>query len=325
MLRKIGFAALKAININKIFGSPRNFGVTVVCFHRISDEIDYSYPSMPIETFRGIIKYFSQNYSVILPDEIGKPTPKPKLIITFDDGYKDFLSNALPILIQYKFSAIMHVVVNTTLTGEPFWTQKISQIVNHFLKSGKYLNIKTDSLQTTYKINNSNAENISLKIFQILSKLETKKRNLILDELLFENDIPNSLEMMDETDLKICLKNNIMIGSHSYTHENLSMKLSTDQLNKEIIESKNELKKIVDRNIECFAFPNGLTNKALTDYLIDAGYKYAFTTENSLYTPQPYSKLNIIPRIILYGNSVNENILRMSLFQEKIKHFINGQ
>ena len=322
MLKKILFSALKNFKFSYA-GQKKDFGITAVCFHRISDEIDYAYPCMPVHTFHGVIEYFSQNYSIILPNDIGKPTPKPKLIITFDDGYKDFYTNALPILIKFNASAIMNLVVDSLLTGENFWTQKISQLVNHKLKLGETLKIAYNDIEYNFTITPKNSERVSLEICSILSEILMEKRMEIIDDLIEKTAPLDRLKMMNTNDVKECLKNNISIGSHSYTHDNLTLKSTEEHLHKEIIESKAILEKTLNTKIESFAFPSGKNKVELYQFLINAGYKNAFTTEDKIYTPIPNSKINVIPRIILYGSSVDENILRTNLFHARIKKILN--
>src|ERR1019366_6490350 len=287
MLKEIIFSILRRLNIVNKLDSQKDFGIKVVCFHSVSDKNDYAYPSMPVKTFENIIKYFSQNYSVILPNDIGKTTPKPKLIITFDDGYKDFIINALPILVKYKIPAIMHVVVNTVLTGENFWTQKIAQAVDKSLETGKILKLNTPEFDKSYSVTKNNAEKIALEIFNKLMRMNKDERNAIINHLYEDSKEMQNIPMMNFDDLKTCLKNNITIGSHSYTHENMALDLDKEVIHTELIESKLKLEEILNTKIECFAFPNGLKNEKLIDILIEAGYKYVFTTEDIMYTPQP--------------------------------------
>ena len=73
---------------------------TLLCFHRISDEMDYSYPPLMLKEFEKMIRYISKNYEVIPLEEINeKPeSGRLRLVLTFDDGYHDFIENALPVL-----------------------------------------------------------------------------------------------------------------------------------------------------------------------------------------------------------------------------------
>lgn len=67
-----------------------------------------------------------------------------EVILTFDDGYKDFLENALPIIKQYGFKAVMFVVVDFVGSYNHWDWQKLNvkkplmdwQDINYILKQG---------------------------------------------------------------------------------------------------------------------------------------------------------------------------------------------
>src|SRR5205814_4383346 len=76
-------------------------------FHRVSDEADAMWPPMKPSLFSEIIGSLTRNFSVVtLEDYLGNPTTfqsKRKIAtVLFDDGYKDNIEVAAPILNKYK-------------------------------------------------------------------------------------------------------------------------------------------------------------------------------------------------------------------------------
>jgi peptidoglycan/xylan/chitin deacetylase (PgdA/CDA1 family) len=321
MLRNFIFWILKNIKIYKFF-NKKDFGITVVCFHRISDKTDYSYPSMTVNVFKGLIKYYNDNYSIILPKDVNCKTSKPKLIITFDDGYKDFLTTALPVLVHYNVPAIMNVVVNSVLTGELFWTQKLSQIINNKVDLNESLIICLNGINKTYYLSKSNAEKTALELFHVLKQIKVKLRNEIIDNLLSDSYRAMPPFILNVDDLKLCLKNNILIGSHSFTHEILNADCSEVDISKEIKGSKLVLEEIIGKSVNVYASPNGILNERIIHSASEAGYKYFLTTEEQIYTPIPNTSIEIVPRVLLYDKSVDENILRSYFFHSQCNFFL---
>ncbi|MBI3520966.1 MAG: polysaccharide deacetylase family protein [Bacteroidetes bacterium] len=274
---------------------------------------------MPLDIFHSLIKYYSENYSVILPDQISQKTDKPKLIITFDDGYKDFINIALPILVHYNIPAIMNIVVQPLLTGKPFWTQKLSYVINKKLELKENLDIEIGGQHKKFTLTPENAEKITLEIYRLLKDSATETRSIIISDLMEEAGIGPVNLLMDVNDLKLCMANNILIGSHSYSHEILSEKTSDVILEKEVKESKIELEKIIGQAITIFASPNGELNQKILNLAKEVGYKYFLTTEENIYLPNSDSSINVVPRILLYDKTVNENILRTRLFHANSK------
>ena len=82
--------------------------IPVLMYHSISD--DKSNLSVSVNNFERQIQYFyTSGFRTVQFNSVNKKIKKP-LIITFDDGYKDNLINALPILKKYNFTSICFVV-----------------------------------------------------------------------------------------------------------------------------------------------------------------------------------------------------------------------
>ena len=84
--------------------------IPVLLYHSISN--DNSNVSLNINQFENQIIYLKKrNFKTIDFDNINNKKEK-KIIITFDDSYKDLISNALPILKKYEFNATCFAVSN---------------------------------------------------------------------------------------------------------------------------------------------------------------------------------------------------------------------
>ena len=85
--------------------------IPILVYHSICDE--KSNLSLNIAAFEKQIQYLKKNnFETINFNQINTSKVNKKIIITFDDGYKDILINALPILIKYHFTATCFLVAN---------------------------------------------------------------------------------------------------------------------------------------------------------------------------------------------------------------------
>ena len=82
-------------------------GLTVFCYHDVSSNpSEFSekfglnvYP----EEFNFQINFINRNFNVISPDDlIGGQVPENAAMITFDDGFRSYFKNAVPILEKYN-------------------------------------------------------------------------------------------------------------------------------------------------------------------------------------------------------------------------------
>lgn len=84
--------------------------IPILSYHSISNETCPM--SLNVKEFeKHLIFLKNNNYKSINFDEINS-LQKKQCIITFDDGYKDLIINALPLLKKYDFKAICYIVAN---------------------------------------------------------------------------------------------------------------------------------------------------------------------------------------------------------------------
>src|ERR1017187_5344676 len=91
--------------------------IKILLFHRISPHIDPVWPPITPTHFNKIITHLTKNYEVVPLEEtiLGnyKPHTSKKLCaITFDDGYKDFMDYAMPIVREQKVAASIYVITD---------------------------------------------------------------------------------------------------------------------------------------------------------------------------------------------------------------------
>lgn len=91
----------------------------ILLYHSIDNsdlEKDKMGLAVPVKTFYNHMKYLKENefFVMDLPELVGRITdelliPEKSVAITFDDGFKSVLTNALPILKEFGFTATLFV------------------------------------------------------------------------------------------------------------------------------------------------------------------------------------------------------------------------
>ena len=285
--------------------------ITVICFHRISDEYSPAYPTIPVRVFERLIKYFNEKYNIISIYEIEKvtETTKERIILTFDDAFTDFKENVLPVLIKYNLPSVLNAITTCLDTGETLWTQKLNKVIEWYFfnkKSIKHNFFENNDIILTSK----NVEKVSIEMYLRLLKLDSKEREKIVDEIAAKYNVNIEQSMLRWDDLKYCMDNKVVIGNHTINHMNLTT-LSLDELHDEINLSTKRFEDMLGVKPNILAFPNGQYNKEVLRECKSNGYKFLLTTKkNSFYIdPKDNSFPLIISRISLYSNPVWKNIL----------------
>jgi len=95
-------------------GGPR---LSILMYHKVNDLVDNP-TTVPVAIFDQQLGRLGElGYNVVDLDAVldhytlGEPLPEKAVLITFDDGYRDTLENALPVLQRHGFSAVIFIPV----------------------------------------------------------------------------------------------------------------------------------------------------------------------------------------------------------------------
>ena len=214
-----------------------SFNTRVLAFHKVNPKY-----------FEQQIKHLVKHYDVIPLSEIS-PKNKNKVVLTFDDGYKNNLEYAYPILKKYKLSATIFIVYDFIDKNVFVWWDRL-----------EYAKANVD-LENIKKLNN---EEIEKKVAQItsLNKNTTK---------------PSDYNFMNWKDIKK-ISDVFEIGSHTLTHPILT-NIPLVEAKKEILQSKRKIEGKIGKKIISFAYPNGNYNEELISAVEEAGYKFGVIYE----------------------------------------------
>lgn len=319
-MRKAAFKLLYILNIHKIlhyYIKKNQFGI-ILCFHRVSDEKNLMFPPLQKRVFESIIEYISKNFYSCSTQEFFDEKLKnenPKILITFDDGYKDFIENALPILVKYNIKALHNIIVDSAEKNIYPWTQELNNIINHLYTTKKFGKYKLSSFELIISENEKKTYNSGMEFYKIMLSKNKSEREKILNQL---NKLTPTLKkeklMMNWEDIIKCNEQLIEIGSHTYTHDSLKTIKEDKLLDYEISFSKQKIEEKINIKIDSIAFPNGEYSNKIVTKSIKSGYSYLFTTKEKIINLSNYD--NLIPRISIYHNDFHESIFKLYNFHK---------
>jgi len=90
----------------------KNFNLDIIMYHYIRPLDDTLFPNikgLDLKKFKKQLEYLDKNYKIITHENvidaitIKKPLPKNSVWLTFDDGYKDHIEYAIPLLEEFGF------------------------------------------------------------------------------------------------------------------------------------------------------------------------------------------------------------------------------
>ena len=109
-------------------GGPR---VPVLSYHRVNDDGDPFFPAMPTAVFERQMAYVARAYRVLgleeMLDRLDRGgMPGRALVVTFDDGYRDNLTHAAPILARHRIAATVFLSTGFIGTAAAPWFDRVA-------------------------------------------------------------------------------------------------------------------------------------------------------------------------------------------------------
>jgi peptidoglycan/xylan/chitin deacetylase (PgdA/CDA1 family) len=276
----------------------------VLCYHRVLPEEEFeanknpnSNLIMPTSKFAEQMSYLAENYEVVFMDDlVGHLKGDSKefvVVVTFDDGYKDNLTHALPILEQYNIPATIYITTRFPEGDTWMWWNEIWD----YLENNDTLGVNDVPEGLTISTLRQKIKCFN-KLFDWILNLSYEKQKKYVETLTksvarkqYSNLCLNweEIKILDQHPL-------VTIGAHTNSHPNLK-KLTEQEAFAEMSHSKNLLEEKLKHSIEHFAYPFGTHNEAdVREFELASrcGFRTAVTTRpESLKSPA----LNAIPRL----------------------------
>ncbi|WP_394752357.1 polysaccharide deacetylase family protein [Crenothrix sp.] len=121
--KKCFFISLEFLGINACFRYLNRGKLKTLMYHSISPSGQFFKNSVSAESFAKQINYLSKRYSILKMTQtgqiVGYDSKRVNVLLTFDDGFVDNYTVAVPILARFNMSAIFFVITECLREGQP--------------------------------------------------------------------------------------------------------------------------------------------------------------------------------------------------------------
>lgn len=283
--------------------------LSVLIFHRVLPEADPFRPGeIDAATFDRFMGLVARNFDVLPLGEAvrrlrNRDLRRRTCCITFDDGYSDNLTVALPILESRNLPATVFVA-----TG--------------FLDGGRMFNDSVIELVARTKLPELDLTRLGLPVVPVRSVVEkTSAASAILEAVKYyeprrrEDAIRSMIEiaecgslpddlMLTSSQVVELARRGVEIGGHTRTHTILNT-LDDKHAMKEIARGRADLEQLLGSPVRSFAYPNGRPGRDFSErhaeMLRNLGFDAAVTTAHGVAVPE--SDPLQIPRFTPWGRS----------------------
>ena len=291
----------------------------IVTYHRVLPSHKIKTSNSPnrglivtTERFDQQMRYLSEKYHMIPMDELPNQLTSSSdfaVAVTFDDGYKDNLTYALPILKKYNIPATIYVTTRFQEGDCRMWWYELEELCDShtsikFTAKGEEYNFSMqDPIQKKRCFH---------KIHNLIQSLPENEQEILMD-IIRQGRKPRhytdyclnweEIHQLDREPL-------ITIGAHTHSHVNLK-KLTIDDLKKEIQKNNLLLGDHLGHPIEHFAYPYGTSNEAGNrEYSVAASYGFKTAVTNMCDSIKNDSQVFCLPR---YSVLERDNLLKLDI------------
>jgi peptidoglycan/xylan/chitin deacetylase (PgdA/CDA1 family) len=265
-------------------------GATIFMLHRFEDAARGSQGDDPAALRRILAMLRRQRVELLALPELmrrlddGQRLTRPAVVITIDDGYRDFATVGAPIFAEFDCPVTVFVTTEIVTRREWFWWDRIEAAVLRSPRSSVALSLggKTLSLQLTDPASRRrDAESIA----EACKWVSDAERRAFTDSIGRALDVelpatPDTMyEVMDWDEIRRFEHAGVGFGPHSRTHPILSQ-VDDASARDEIFGSWETLRRECRDPVPVFCYPNGTAASFTTrdaDFVKDAGMRGAVT------------------------------------------------
>jgi peptidoglycan/xylan/chitin deacetylase (PgdA/CDA1 family) len=235
----------------------------ILCYHRVNKRVDDPFHlCVSPGRFAQHLKLLSRKASFATLDEAIQPANRPRVVLTFDDGYADNLLQAAPIARQ--LGVPMTVYVTSGMVGEPggFWWDRLARLVQHGCTRvvDVRLTIRQETITTRL--------GPSAQPAQVIDELRERLRpcsaeeiegvlRSLAEQLAVDGAAPPDARPLTTDELRQLNDfADVTIGAHTTQHVQLLNQSFDAQLDA-IGRSKRDLESAVQGEVRHFAYPFG--------------------------------------------------------------------
>lgn len=241
-------------------------------------------------TFDRQLSWLSKHFDfATIPEALevltGRTRPRRDIcVLTFDDGYADFLEYAVPILRRYGAPATIYVPTGFVESGIPLLHDRLYRV----LRLAAHRNLAVKQVGGGPLVTAALEETLGGNVIQALERLlETRPREICLKvaealETCLDadpKDVLTDSRLLGWEELRAVKAAGFSVGAHTIDHACLPNE-APQEVDRQLSLSREKLETELGEPVVDFAYPNGWYSRGAIRALQRNGYRSAVTTED---------------------------------------------
>ncbi len=305
--------------------AERNTGrLRILTYHRVAEpddepDLEPGLISSTPDAFRAEMSLLAERYSPVSLDEViaaqqsGGQLPRRAVLVTFDDGYRDFASNAWPVMKELGIPAVLFVpTAFPDGQRQGFWWDRLHAAISrtsctqlNLPELGALMLTTPELRRQAYKRMRNHVK--TLPHVQAMAWVE--------DQISTLAELPELNRVLSWDELRVLAAEGVSLCSHSRDHALLT-RLEPEALARDLKESQSRLNEELGEHAApaTLAYPANAANEAVRLAAREAGYVLCFGGSRGL-NRMPLANIHELRRlpVLRYGMGLYRAQLRPSL------------
>ena len=280
----------------------------IAMYHYTRDLVHSRYPQikgMDISLFRQQLEYMKKMFNFVSMEQVIEAAenrytlPDNALLLTFDDGYVDNYTYAMPLLEEFGAQGSFFIPGKTFATHQLLDVNKIHYILASadmeklvtdvrramdYYRGQEFDFAPTNDLYEQYAVANRFDTKETIFVKRMLQTVLPEKLRTMIASELFEQCVGVTEQQlayelyMTEDQIRTMKRHGMYIGLHGYDHYWLA-NLESDQMKKDIDMALEVMDEFIDRKQWVLNYPYGNYNNDVINYIRSQGACLGMTTE----------------------------------------------
>lgn len=268
----------------------------VLMYHRVLDDVQesqtFSHPGTIVKTstFRRHISFLSRCGKILTLDEFlerlggDEGFCAGESLVTFDDGWIDNYSKALPVMKEFQAPAVVFLATGLVGSSRLPWRERLGRVLyeTHRLRQRPQQPMASALLADLEGLSDNSAQVEIRNRVSRLGAAEASSWEALVDAL--EEKLPPKDRWDPSADAFVSWEqvvemqcSGFALGSHGVTHRVLT-RIAEDDLAEELSESLSDIRKRTGYTSQAFSYPNGDFDQSVRGAVAKT-YAAAFSTK----------------------------------------------
>ena len=261
-----------------------NRGAVILYGHRLAGDNEGYLQGLRPDWLDAQIAHLTRHYEVIPLNQLlscyeeRRHVPERSVVITFDDGFRDNLTEGLPILRRHGVTATVFVVTGCVFSGELPWPQRLGVLFQRSELQRFLFQPDTPGASPRHFALNSTAGRHAayLAVKEHLKPLGREQREALLADLQRKMGVePPRDRMLSLGELRELRAAGWEIGAHTVSHPWLA-RIPRAEAREEMERCREELREHLGIERPSFCFPAGSCSEELRVLARELGFRSAF-------------------------------------------------